>query len=191
MKKIFVMSLSISLVCSSLVGCGSGAGSAQAQSYPSAPATKDLSSFKNTYWYVPANYLLAYKFDNKQTPTITQVSDQTVWQIKEASNGYLTGCSFTSTDNGATWSSATIVGSVTVENKVSLGFYGTSLVVGQGTLVSAYNQPAFLMQMSAGNGISGLTHWAYMLPVTPQDPTWNNLPGTNSQSVSTVISAGC
>jgi hypothetical protein len=33
------------------------------------------------------------------------------------------------------------------------------------------------MQMSSGSAGASVTHWAYMLPVTPDDPEWNALPG--------------
>lgn len=171
-----------------LLGCGSGTGSAQAQSSPSVPSTKDLSAFLDTYWYVPPSYLPAYQINNHQ---VTLVNDQTIWHITGTNSGYLTGCSFASTDNGVSWSSSTLVGSVTADNAVSLGFYGTTLVVGQGTLTSAYGQPAFLMQMSAGSSLVGLTHWAYMLPITPQDASWNNLPGTSGKSVTEATAGGC
>jgi hypothetical protein len=42
----------------------------------------------------------------------------------------------------------------------------------------------FIMQMNSGqNGVSGLVHWSYMIPVKPGDPFYNNLPGTNGLSV--------
>jgi len=86
---------------------------------------------------------------------------------------------------------STLVGSVTANNTVSFGFYGNSLTVGSGQLTSSSGQPVFLMQMSTGSGSSGLTHWAYMLPISSADPAWNNLPGTNSVAVTTAIAGGC
>jgi hypothetical protein len=36
------------------------------------------------------------------------------------------------------------------------------------------------MQMNSGqNGVSGLAHWSYMIPVNPGDVFYNHLPGTN------------
>ena len=171
-------------------GCGAG-DSVQAQSNPSTLATKDLSAFVNTYWYVPQAYTLAYSYSSSTNPKTTAVSDQTIWHFTSANGGYLLGCSFTSTNNGASWTSATIVGSVTANNTVSLGFFGGLVTVGSGILTSSSGQPAFLMQLSSGIGPSGLTHWAYMLPITSSDPSWSSLPATNNVSVPTATASGC
>ena len=172
-------------------GCGGGSGSAQAQSTPSTLATKDLSAFVNTYWYVPSDYTLAYSYSASANPKASSVNDQTIWHITSANGGFLLGCSFTSTNNGASWSSATMVGSVTANNTVSIGFYSSSLTVGSGQLTVSSNQPAFLMQMSSGNALGGLTHWAYMLPVSSSDAAWTSLPATNNVSVPTATASGC
>ncbi len=193
MKKISFSSFSLACMItlsSVLSGCGSG-DSVQAQSNPSTLATKDLSAFVNTYWYVPSDYLLAYAYNSSASPKTTAVNDQTIWHFTSANGGFLLGCSFASTNNGATWSPSTIVGSVTANNSVSFGFYGSSLTVGSGQLTTSSGQPVFLMQMSAGTGSSGLTHWAYMLPITSSDAAWSNLPGTNGVSVPTAIASGC
>ena len=174
----------------SLSGC-SGEGSVQAQSNPSTLATKDLSAFVNTYWYVPKDYLLGYSYSSLASPKITAVNDQTIWHFTSTNGGYLMGCSFASTNNGSTWTPSTIIGSVTANNSVSLGFYGSLLTVGSGQLTVSSGQPAFLMQMSAGVGPTGLTHWAYMLPITSSDASWSSLPGTNNVSVPTATAAGC
>ena len=145
----------------------------------------------NTYWYVPKDYLLGYSYSSLASPKITAVNDQTIWHFTSANGGYLMGCSFESTNNGSTWTASTIVGSVTANNSVSLGFYGSILTVGSGQLTTSSGQPAFLMQMSAGVGPTGLTHWAYMLPITSSDASWSSLPGTNNVSVPTATAAGC
>lgn len=187
--RILTLSSVLGLVVT-LSGC-SGGDNAQAQANPSTLATKDLSSYVNTYWYVPTDYLLAYSYSATSNPKTSTVNDQTIWHFTSSNAGFLLGCSFASTDNGATWSTATIVGSVTANNSVSIGFYGAMLTVGSGQLVTSSGQPAFLMQMSTGNGSSGLTHWAYMLPITSSDPAWTNLPGTNRVSVPTATASGC
>jgi hypothetical protein len=193
MKKTSISVLPICAVALLLSSCGGGSssGTAQAQSSGSVPAVKDLSTFANTYWYVPTTYLPAQKYVSIPSHSVTQVNDQTVWHFTSASNGYLFGCAFTTTDNGSNWSVSTLIGSVTINDMVSIGFFGSSLVVGQGQLTTAYSQPAFIMQMSAGSGTAGLTHWAYMLPITSSDANWTNLPGTSAQSVPTVTAAGC
>ena len=186
-KLLFCMSVFAAL---GLSGCGAG-DSVQAQSTPSTLATKDLSAFVDTYWYVPTDYLLAYSYSPAGSPKASAVNDQTIWHFTSANGGYLLGCSFASTNNGASWSTATIIGSVTANNSVSLGFYGSMLTVGSGQLTTSSGQPAFLMQMSTGNGLGGLTHWAYMLPITSSSPAWSSLPGTNGVSVPTATASGC
>jgi len=154
---------------------------------------KDLSSFVNTYWYVPTSYLQAYRYVHAASPKVAQVEDQTVWHITRVSNGYLLGCAFTSADGkGASWSATTLIGSVAPNNMVSIGFYSSNgVTVGQGTLTTLNNQTAFQMQMSAQSSLVGMTHWAYMLPVTSSDADWSSLPGTSGVSVPTAIAAGC
>jgi len=42
------------------------------------------------------------------------------------------------------------------------------------------------MQMSTGSGSLGLTHWVYMLPISPADPAWNHLPGIGGVSATSA-----
>jgi hypothetical protein len=35
---------------------------------------------------------------------------------------------------------------------------------------------AFLMRMTSGTASASVTPWAYMLPVTPNDPAWRSFP---------------
>ncbi len=159
----------------------------------SLPVTRDLSALVNTYWYVPSANLTAYTYTPHGSPALSTVSDQTIWHITGAGNGYLTGCSFTSTDGkGAHWSASTLVGSVTASDTVSIGFFTREgVVVGQGTMSAVNGRQAFLMQMSAMPDATGLTHWAYMLPVTSTDADWSSLPGTSNVGVTTATAAGC
>lgn len=137
--------------------------------------------FKNSTWIVPPQTLLAYLYDNG---TVTQASDQTVWVISSYNQGYFSGQSYTAIDN-STLSQKYLIGSVTSEGKVYITFYSgtstsTDLVSGIGDLnVKSSGQCSFIMQMNSGqNGVSGLTHWSYMIPVNPGDIFYNNLPGT-------------
>jgi len=171
-----------------------GGDNAQAQATPSSTmVTKDLTGFVNTYWYVPTAYLLSYQYNFNTSPKAQPRNDQTVWHITSVDNGFLLGCAFRSTNNGTNWQITTIVGSVTANNAVLLGFYGTTEInTSPGLLTSSSGQPAFLMQVSTGDSITGgLTHWAYMLPATSTDPAWTNLPGTNNQSIPAVTAPGC
>jgi len=138
--------------------------------------------FNNSTWIVPPQTLLAYLYNNG---TITAASDQTVWVISSYNQGYFSGVSYTSIDNN-TLSKKYLIGSVTSDGKVFITFYSgtstsTDLVSGIGVLnVKSSGQCSFTMQMNSGqNGVSGLTHWSYMIPANPGDVYYNNLPGTN------------
>jgi hypothetical protein len=162
----------------------------------------DLSWLVGTYWYVPTEYLPAMQQVNVTEPKITQVNDQTLWYFTEYSNGYLVGQCSASVDGGD-FTYQSIVGSVTPEGSVCLSFTPVggislhpvrgsisiaSIIVGQGKLVKHQGEWAFLMQMTGGNGVYNLTHWAYMMQTRPGDKSWTNLPGTDgSQSVDEIF----
>lgn len=138
--------------------------------------------FRNSTWIVPPQTLLAYLYDNANT---VPVVDQTVWVISKYNQGYFSGQSYTAIDNSIL-SQRYLIGSVTSEGKVDITFYSgtsssTDLVTGLGTLnVKSSGQCSFIMQMNSGqNGVNGLTHWSYMIPVNPGDLFYNNLPGTH------------
>lgn len=161
-------------------------------STPLRPLSNNLSSneiaadpyqycFKNATWIVPPQTLRAYLYDNGLT---TAVVDQTVWVTPNYDQGYFSGESYTAIDNNLL-SQRHIIGSVTSEGKVYITFYSgssssTDLVTGIGTLnIKSSGQCSFTMQMNSGqNGVSGLIHWSYMIPVSPGDYFYNNLPGT-------------
>ncbi len=138
--------------------------------------------FTNSTWIVPPQTLLAYLYSNA---TSTPVSDQTVWVISSYNQGYFTGQSYSEIDNSIL-SQKYMIGTVTSEGRVLITFYSgtstsTDLISGMGNLtVKSSGQCSFTMQMNSGqNGVSGLVHWSYMIPVKPGDYFYNNLPGTN------------
>lgn len=137
--------------------------------------------FKNPTWIVPPQTLLAYLYDNATT---TAVSDQTVWVTSNYNGGYFSGQSYTAINNSIL-SKRYLIGSVTSQGKVYITFYSgssssTDLVTGVGDLnVNSSGQCSFIMQMNSGtNGVSGLIHWSYMIPVSPGDVYYSHLPGT-------------
>lgn len=142
--------------------------------------------FNNSTWIVPPQTLRAYLYNNG---TVTPASDQTVWVFSSYDQGYFSGQSYTAIDN-STLSQRYLIGSVTSEGKVFITFYSgtstsTDLVSGIGVLnAKSSGQCSFTMQMNSGqNGVDGLTHWSYMIPVNPGDVFYNNLPGTGGMSV--------
>ena len=148
--------------------------------------------FNNTIWVVPSQTLLAYLYDND---TVTPVSDQTVWVISTYNQGYFCGQAYTGINNNSILSQKYLIGTVTSEGKVNITFYSgssasTDLISGEGILnVKSSGQCSFTMQMNSGqNGVDGLVHWSYMIPVKPGDALYNNLPGTNNMSVPQFLS---
>ena len=138
--------------------------------------------FTNSTWIVPPQTLLAYLYDNAN---FVPVVDQTVWVISNYNQGYFFGQSYAAIDNSAL-SQKYLIGSVTSDGKVNITFYSgtstsTDLITGLGSLsIKSSGQCSFTMQMNSGqNGVSGLIHWSYMIPVKPGDFFYNNLPGTN------------
>jgi hypothetical protein len=161
---------------------------------PRLPPTKDLSAFEDTYWYVPDDYLLAYRYTNLPKPKVEAVVDQTVWHLTKANEGYLLGCSFRTINDGQSWSTSKIVGSVAPNDQVVMGFNNGKIInVASGTLISSRGQSVFLMQVAGTPPQSSLTHWAYMVQVTPDDAAWCALPGTSNLCVDDLVKyeSGC
>src|ERR1700679_153037 len=73
-----------------------------------------------TYWYVPPENLLALRAVNADEPAIETLTDQTVWRITNAENGYLAGISATNIGQG--WTYNLMVGSVAPDGSVKISF---------------------------------------------------------------------
>ena len=153
-----------------------------------------------TYWYVPTECLPAIQMLDIRKQRTRQINDQTLWFIERYESGYLIGRCAASLDGGD-FSYMTLVGSVTPEGNVSLslgpvdpvdvslrdGATAPALTMGWGHMVQRAGRWAFLMQMSGGNSAASVTHWAYMLQSTPDDESWNNLPGVPGTSIGEVF----
>lgn len=131
----------------------------------------------NTTWIVPPQTLLAYDYNNGTT---TAVDDQTVWVIDSYNGGYFFGTSYTALDT-IPLSQKNLVGSITSSGDVYITFYpldSSSPVTGIGKFKKKNSQRYFVMQMTdTGSSTSGLSHWSYMISVTPNDPFYQSLPG--------------
>ena len=139
---------------------------------------------QGSYWYVPDAYLPALQAVNGERPHVRTLSDQTVWFFQYARSGYLVGTSATNVGSG--WSYMLVVGSVVPGGAVKLSFSPFDAAgadnpppptIGDGLLLEDERGPAFLMQMTSGTTAMNVTHWAYMRPVTRDDPIWSSLPG--------------
>lgn len=145
------------------------------------------SFLKDTYWYVPVNYLLALQMSAEDT-TPTRMVDQTVWQIVGYEQGYLWGnAAILLYEEGTTPSNAPtgmqMLGTVTPNGQVQITFMpinpigaaiGTS---GWGNMRMQKESWAFEMQMSSGT-TELLSHWAYMWMTQKGELSWRKLPGT-------------
>lgn len=147
-------------------------------------ADKGYDWLEGSYWYVPGGWLPALQAVNGEAPRVRAVVDQTVWFFQHSRERYLVGTS--ATNIGAGWSYMLIVGSVVPGGAVKLSFSPLGAAtdgnpppptIGDGVLIEEGGTAAFLMQMTSGTAAMNLTHWAYMLPVTPADPQWSSLPG--------------
>lgn len=139
---------------------------------------------ENSIYIVPPNTLLAYQYLNGQNIKLT---DQTVWIINKYDKGYFFGKAYVSLNSTAT-SELNISGTIAFNGEVYITFFpenesskDTDIVKGIGKIyLTSDNQAFFIMQMnSAQNSLSGLSHWSYMIPVTPNDFFYQHLPSLN------------
>lgn len=144
----------------------------------------------NTYWYVPATYLPAQRFDSDSN-TLTWQVDQTVWHLSGERHGYVWGVTSAllysaggevpSRGPGSNPSHFTLLGTVTPTGQVQLTFVPSggqgAATLGFGQLVERADGWAFEMQMSTGHLGSQTLHWANMIETREGEPSWNQLPG--------------
>ena len=64
-----------------------------------------------------------------------------------------------------------------------------SLTTGFGDMVRADGEWTFSMQMASGSS-SQVTHWAYMLQCSPDEPCWTDLPGPGGSLESFLATCG-
>lgn len=158
------------------------------------PRPGDWSWLEGTYWYCPAECMPAIQAQRDNTFVWTL--DQTVWYVSGYEGGYFWGTTsalITPVGDEPDPSSkmdSTFFASVTPEGQVFITFVqsAVSTTTGIGRMTSYRGEPSFAMQMSSGPGVALLTHWAYMLQVTPADPEWESLPGAG---ISVEEMVGC
>jgi hypothetical protein len=144
---------------------------------------------QGTYWYVPNENLAALQLDTGDH-TLNWVVDQTVWNITGYRDGYFWGISATLVENpeqnGSLQKPAhpvcfSMLGSITPDGKVHLTFVPKvgplrTPTIGIGGAVLRKRTWSFEMQMSSGSSTQ-TAHWAYMMPIEPNNSDWNSLPG--------------
>jgi hypothetical protein len=151
-----------------------------------------LNWLTGTYWYVPKAFLPAMQFD-LETAEASLVIDQTVWYFSEYRDGYLWGNCYAmiaSKENGAQYTPVRyIIGSITPWNSVQFSFIpegSTAIspmaVTGFGQMVKIGTKYVFKMQMNSGIG-TVTAHWAEMHQTKEGDAAWEELPGTQGESM--------
>jgi hypothetical protein len=142
----------------------------------SAPPSKDLERFVNTYWIVPTETLRAYYDQDGAPPSLK--TDQTVWCITRVEQRYLFGYCWGIID-GVPIVVQNITASIQPDGQTEFFFYrqASSPATGRGTFDFETNK--FTMQTMGGS----LVHWSYMVQESDLDKT---LPGI-SWSISDVL----
>ena len=150
-----------------------------------AHSSKRWNWLKNTYWYVETAYLPALSTD-VSTQEHQPVSDQTVWRIDGAKDGYIWGKTFVQI-TGRPKQCLNLVGSVTPDGNVQIVFLispsqNVDLAIkttGMGRMRRVHGQWKFEMQMTTGT-TSLITHWAFMTQCKEGQSCENRLPGTDN-----------
>lgn len=134
---------------------------------------------ENTIWVVPPSTLLAYSYDSD---SVSAEVDQTVWIIDSYDGGFFTGQAYTGINGTSTLSQKSMLGSITNNGNVYITFYSGSaspsgLVSGIGIFKKEQGNYCFIMQMNSGSASQGISHWSYMVSVTPDSAYYQDLPG--------------
>jgi hypothetical protein len=138
-----------------------------------------------TYWYVPPENLQAIQWDTEAPSAYASVDDQTVWHIQRYDNGYFFGpvvVKFAGYPRLCQY----MIGSITPGGRVYISFNAVqaiplgspSITTGTGQMVRQSGAWTFNMQMASGSSSIQVAHWAFMRQCTPDQPCWNDLPGT-------------
>ncbi len=138
---------------------------------------------EGTYWYCAAACMPALR--SQPGNAFEWVVDQTVWYVSGYRDGYFWGVSSTlltpvgQEPDPAGKTDMTFFASITPQGAAHVTFVPSAgpTTVGTGRVTDWQGIPGFEMQMSSGPSASLVVHWAYMLPVTPDDPEWTDLPG--------------
>lgn len=150
-----------------------------------------------TYWYVPQDTLQAIQWDATAPSAHVSIDDQTVWHIEGYDNGYFFGPAVVKFA-GYPRLCQYMIGSITPQGRVYIAFNplqvipddAPAITSGTGTMTQKNQAPAFVMQMSSGSSANHVSHWSYMLQCTPDQPCWNDLPGTHNSISGTLALCG-
>jgi hypothetical protein len=153
----------LAIALASLGAAGWGIPSAASSERHDASRWSWLGARGGTYWYVPAENLLAFRWDSSTPQNATAIDDQTVWHIERYDNGYIFGPIVVKLA-GIPRLCQYLIGSVTPDGRVYISFnslqaipIGTpSLTTGIGQMVRARQGWEFNMQMASARHPLGL-----------------------------------
>lgn len=156
-----------------------------------------LAANGGTYWYVPADNLLAYQWNTATPQEQTALDDQTVWHIERYDNGYFFGPVAAKFSGFPLATCQYAAGSVTPDGRVYISFTGTStLPAGQPSITTGIGRMTkvggwvFEMQMASGSSSSQVTHWAFMRQCSSGQSCWTSLPGIGESIPDLLASCG-
>jgi hypothetical protein len=182
-SRYLVAMVSSLVIAATALDCGSSASGGALEHDTSRWAW--LGANGGTYWYVPPENLQAIQWDTEAPSAYASVDDQTVWHIERFDNGYFFGpvvVQFAGYPRLCQY----MIGSITPGGRVYISFNAVqalplgspSITTGTGEMVRQSGAWTFNMQMASGSSSTQVAHWAFMRQCTPDQPCWNDLPGT-------------
>jgi hypothetical protein len=135
--------------------------------------------FKNTYWIVPENGIYSI-YHPLGTDEFVVTRGQTVFHITDYFNGYFTGAVVVKLSRALVPSCQYMLGQVTPEGRVYMTMYdastGAITNTPLGTMVKKGGEWTMVNQMTGPAAAGTLSHWAYMVQSTREDPSFRDLP---------------
>lgn len=145
----------------------------------------------NTYWIVPPNGIYSV-FHPLGTDEFVVTRGQTVFHITDYFNGYFTGAVVVKITGALVPSCQYMLGQVTPEGRVYMTMYdvATGAVTNTplGTMVKKGGQWTMVNQMTGPAAGGTVSHWAYMVQSTRDDPSFRDLPFAH-ESIPEFLSA--
>jgi hypothetical protein len=180
-----------------LLAAGVHAGDAPPDAAPASTASRWawLGADGGTYWYVPAESLLAFQWNTDDPAAASAVSDQTVWHIERFENGYFFGPVVARLDDGPAMCQY-MIGSVTPAGNVHIAFNSQpargrpTITSGSGAMTETAEGWGFVMQMATGSDRRQVAHWATMQQCRAGQACWKRLPGTGASIPDTLAQCG-
>jgi hypothetical protein len=135
--------------------------------------------FEDTYWIVPENGIYSI-YHPLGTDEFVVTRGQTVFHITDYFNGYFTGAVVVKLTSALVPSCQYVLGQVTPEGRVYMTMYdaSTGAITNTpiGTMVKKGREWTMVNEMTGPAAGGTLSHWAYMVQSTREDPSFRDLP---------------